>query len=147
MSIALPTKEPINWTRIIRRFSFAAAAGMLAVAAIVGSGVLANGEQAAPVALSPRASVDVGFAPPPAPYPTMTYFLVDSIDQHDLVVAEQTEITNAIESKGEEHWFSVLIAETPQEAIEAWDFIDNAKADWLRCCQTGRFRVVDLRSP
>jgi hypothetical protein len=77
----------------------------------------------------------------------MTYFLVGSMSQYDFVMAEQTAIAETKASKGEEHWFSVLLADTPFWATDAWDQIEQAKAEWRRCCATAPLQVVDLRHP
>jgi hypothetical protein len=147
MRIALPNQASTNLTRIAGRLSFAVSAGLIAVAAIAGSGVLAEKEQTVTASPVRPISADFTYSPAPATYPPMTYFLVDSISQYDLVVAEQTALADAGASQGEEHWFSVFLADTPALATDAWDQIQQAKVEWLRCCPTVRLQVIDLRQP
>jgi hypothetical protein len=80
----------------------------------------------------------------PAPQrPSITYFLVGSLEQHDRVLAEQTEIAGRASAGEQERWFAVLLAGTLEQEKEAWDQIEAAKSNGLRCCQSLRF--VDLR--
>jgi len=90
MTLALPKTQPINWKRIIGGLSVASAA-LLAVAAIVGSGVLSDNEQASLAGSSRPIPANLAFSPSPITHSTMTYFLVDSAEQRDLVIAQQAE--------------------------------------------------------
>jgi hypothetical protein len=80
-------------------------------------------------------------------YPQMTYFLVDSIEQHDAVVAQQTEIPEAHPiAGGDKEWFAVLLARTWEEETDARDLIHETRQEWARCCPSSAVRIIDLRT-
>jgi hypothetical protein len=79
--------------------------------------------------------------------PNMTFFLVDSLEQHDRVFAEQSDKADARAQAGaEERWFTVLLASTEAQEKEAWDHIDETKRTWMRCCHSSAINTVDLRT-
>jgi hypothetical protein len=75
--------------------------------------------------------------------PSMTYFLVSTLEQHDIVMAEQAVIAGRVPAGEQEQWFAVLLAGTLEQEKEAWDSIEAAKSHGLRCCQS--LRSIDLR--
>jgi hypothetical protein len=78
--------------------------------------------------------------------PPMTFFLVDSLGQHDSVFLEESERANARAQAGEEErWFTVLLAGTLEQEKEAWDHIEETKRTWGRCCRSSAMNTIDLR--
>jgi hypothetical protein len=78
--------------------------------------------------------------------PPMTFFLVESLEQHDRVFAEQSDKADARAQAGaQERWFTVLLAGTEAQEKEAWDYIDETKRRWWRCCASSAMNTVDLR--
>jgi hypothetical protein len=124
-----------------------AAVVILGMAAAVAVNYLDSDERAA-ASTQTKSEIRTGSS---ATYPTMrylpplTFFLVDSLEQHDSVFAEQSEKANARAQAGEEQrWFTVLLAGSLEQEKEAWDHIEETKKTW-RCCPSAPWNTVDLR--
>jgi hypothetical protein len=90
-----------------------------------------------------ESSTDRVRAPRPS-YPPFTYYLVESQEQYDAVVAWRADQARAAPGHND-GWFDVLIAGTPASNAEAWEEVEQAKSILWQCCPTARLHVVDLR--
>ena len=64
MNLAITTTSASTWKAVKRHYFIALGGACLALATIVGSGVLSDNEQAAPAAASPNSSADVAYSSP-----------------------------------------------------------------------------------
>jgi hypothetical protein len=137
---------------ITKRASAVLSAGAIALAAYVALGGFGGGDPAASSSVSTPASAFVPGTLHPAVLegldsrPSGTYFLVGSEAEHDLLVAEQERIAAEREaSGGPRHLFLVVVADTPANQYDAWDWYQDAKTEWLLAGATN-IRLVDLRA-
>jgi hypothetical protein len=102
----------------------------------------------AAAALTAASGTDASSPPAahPAVYPSITYFLVDSLTQYEAVLQEQASIAASRAAAGEASRFSVFVAGTPDEEADALAIITEARQHWWRCCGASPIKVEDLRS-
>jgi hypothetical protein len=77
--------------------------------------------------------------------PTASYYIVGSVAQHDRVVAEQTLEADRRRAAGEpEYFFAVVVADTLESGIEAYDWFKEFKGNWARRGAVD-VKTIDLR--
>jgi hypothetical protein len=153
MNIEIASVYPKSW-KIVKSRAFAViTAGAIAAAALIGVVGLdgkatpaATGSAEAPGYVFVPGSVDPAQLEGFLTRPTMSFFLVGSEEQHDLVVAEQRQIAAERDaSGGRKHLFEVAVANTPQGETDAWDLLGDLKVGWMLRDATN-LEVIDLRA-
>jgi hypothetical protein len=147
MTIEIGRVYPHTWKTVKTHAFTLVSAGAIAIAAfVVMNGFADTGPRAISGAL-PSSELDPARLEELASRPTATYFLVGSEEQYDQVVAEQQLVAAERQaSGGRKHLFQVRVADSEENELDAWQWLeDNQKPQWRRT-GVARISVVDLRS-
>jgi hypothetical protein len=149
MNLVITGTSAKTWKAVKRHYFIALASASLALGVMIGGPLLYrfeannNAAQPATVRSSLQHTSDTVYS-----LPTMTYFLVGSDEQRDLVLAEAALTADDVATyhPGLEWQFAVLTAGTVEEETEALATLEEVKKRWMATGASG-LEIVDRRDP
>jgi len=143
MNLAITTTSARTWKAVKAHYIVAIAGAALAISSVAGAASMSIDWGGGGSAISRP----VQPAPVYADQQYVTYYLVESTAQRDLVLAEATrEAEDQAVYSPDRHWkFAVLLAGTAEDEAVALSTIGEAQVRWAQAGASG-LEVVDRRS-